>query len=373
MYSVEMIKCVVLLYLAAATVDRLPRLIEAVKGNRIINRGGREMPRALYEATEAHRKLIEKLYSASDNSADIFNRIISYVNSLPVPSILTQEQIAIINDNALKSARIRQDFRGATERAIYLHGTLASLCKFHFSTACHLQEIDEIEKNIEMSLDEMIKSFTGDTIGQYGQNEGAATLSAPGSLSHALIKARIAYADWFQPRISKWSVSRKIKAAKSSLDKSLERSDDVDTDVIEAFNALEIVERECAKKLKGQDSLDIGHLRDEVVRMHFRREASPFFGMIDSADMRMLVQSLRSGYTKVQAKRWENIVQADASVMAAEKEMTRYISACSVTPKTLDEVDERVADLDRGSQTAVKFIAKRRNHRQSLRKFLNSF
>ena len=359
--------------LVSASVDRLPRLIDAVKGNRIIKRGGIEMPRALYEATEAHRRLIEKLYLSSDKDSAIFNEILDHVNSIRVPCILTPEQISRLRDNALQSARGRQEVRRATEDAINLHGKLATLFNFRFSAVYHLEILDILEGLLEKSLEQMIASFTSETCLKYGHDLKAAALAKATSLSQEMVDVRVAYADWVYPSILQWPVTRKVTAAIAAFEKSIEHIEDSDSDEINASDAFRSLTRAFILNFSGQRVYNTSPLKGQVVRFQFRRRLSPLFWVMNSGELRMLVRSLQGSLTKVQAKRWSNVMIADQSVVEAEQSMNRYAGITLSTPKTLIDAGELHDEVERAAQLAAVILAKRRNHRQSLRKFLNSF
>ena len=361
-----------LLAIAAASVHQLPQLINSVKGMRVINRGGREMPRALYEATEAHRKVMDILYSATETGSGRFNEIIAFMNNIPEDT-LTRSQSAIIREYAHESSLARSDVRRAIGEALIAHSKLANLFSFHFAAGRHLQRLDDNEMKITSSLERMLTAFTVDNCSKYGQSVSKASVDIQDGLSTDLYAVRDAFVEWYHPRIKHWSTERKLNAARVAFDQCTPLTALSNTDLIQSSECIISLAEAYLATISSGSVVDTRSKRNEVVRLVSKRQLSSFFWTLHAAELRMIFKSLQIGWTKTQSKRWDAVIHAERAFAGAEKQLLTYGSLNLDKPPSVEEAEKLLEDVKRTGRMAGTIIATRKTQHQRIRQFLESF
>lgn len=374
-----MIKCVVFFSVSLATVDRLPHLIDAVKGNRIIKRGGREMPRALHEAIESHRAIINIMEKSYEEEDERFTSVVTRIQSLPNGHRLTAEEVAFIRENARQSDKIQSEINEAVSKALKVHRKLATLCSKDFLMESHSKLLEQRAKLNQMNLERMISTFTTENVAGYTKYRYAAKLTVVAGISEALASARLEYADWFYPKIRNWSIARKVSSARAGYSHSMARIEEADRFEIRACQAMVnvglihldgIKKREQGKQYMGDnDSMNAAVLALLLQQM------SQWYWRMDTAHLRIVFKSLSDdlSMSSQQFRKWKIACEANELVNKAEDEKRLLGVRDLELTHSVHQAEDFLSIVKLKTRLMENVLAKRRHHRQKTRSFLASF
>ena len=365
------------LSVASASLSKLHRLIESARGNRFVKINGREVPRALFDAIESHREIIKIVENTCDADDRRFVEVLKRIQSLPNRHQLSDNDISFIRENSRQAREVQREIHRAVLHAFKTHKRLSDLCNINFPIEKHWKLLEEREKLDAINLENMITSFTVQSVEAFTRCRYGVKLLVVSSISETLSDVRLKYAVWFHPRIT-LSKKRLKKSASLIFDASMKRVEKSDSDERRACHAMLKVGMGhvlgVTHRLKGGLYLGDNEAMNEAVLALLRQQTSQWYWRLDSSSLFILVRALAGNLKKgsVQEKKWIATRAADAMVRSAEKEKTALGAESLDVNHSLSEAEEFSEFVIKKAKLVENILFRRKLYRSQARAFLAS-